>query len=459
MPRLLDAQFRERARLHPIRVSLDLRLTPLSTAEMLLAPDDADISARDLVELFDQQGSAGFFRVSEVETEPGFRRTVRLEHSLCTLSDGIVNTLSFTGTVRDCLSALLAHQPVSLWTLGDCDVSDELTVLFTCGCEDLLTAVLRLLSLLPDSYALAFEQSAAQWVLHLRALSDADTCEGRLSRNLSSVAIRMDATTLCTRLYPFGAGQGTERVSLLPLTGTEYLESDAVSLWGVVGKTFTSSAIYDAVTLQDVAARYLERHREPTVSVAAQAVDLSAATGEDADSFRLGQMCRLTLPEHAAVLHERIIAVEEPDVYGAPGLVKLTLCNRIRDLSDEIGALLRESTADKLLGGRVSEVVDDNRATGTVASPIVHYFTMSDWAALLDVRFSFTPDDGVSVTDVRIDDTYVPDTVWASGSFSGLAYLSRDALGLPSVGTHRFILYPDSGDVGSRVVMKVIEAA
>ena len=36
LPRLLDANLQETARLHPLRLSVDLRLDPLSTAEMVL---------------------------------------------------------------------------------------------------------------------------------------------------------------------------------------------------------------------------------------------------------------------------------------------------------------------------------------------------------------------------------------------------------------------------------------
>lgn len=463
LPRLLDASLHERARLMPIRLSLELRLNPLSTAEMCLTCEDADVSVRDFVELYDEHGSVGIFRISEVETRLGQHRSVFLEHSLCTLEDSVVQSLTYTGTVSGCLERLLDAQGVTRWTLGDCDVPADMTLLFTCGCENILSALVRLLSMLPSGYVFETEQSGSQWLLHLHALSDTDACEGRLTRNLLDVRIDEDAGGVCTRVYPFGAGQGTDRITLQPLLGQAYLQSDAADVWGVVSRTFTAPAIYDAVTLRDVATLYLERHREPTVAITAKALDLSAATGEDADSFRLGRMCRLALPDQGLALHERVVAIVKPDVYGAPGQVTVTLSNHIRDMSDEIAALLREVTAEKLLGGQVNEVVSKNRAEGSYASPIVHYFTIESWAALLDARFAFTPDSGVSVTDLAIDDTYVPDAVWQSGSFSGLKYLKRDALGLPTTGRHSFTLHPAAGAIGttgavaSTITMKVIQ--
>lgn len=462
LPRLLDAQGRERTRLQPTRLALDLHLTPPSAAEMTLAADDADLSVRDFVELYDEQGSAGIFRVEELQQQPGLTRTAYLQHSVCTLADAMVPSMTFTGSVRDCLTQLLAHQEDGRWVLGDVDMPEDLTVCFVSVCEDVLTAVLRLLSLLTAEYALDFDQRVTPWLLHLRRLPEDAACEGRLHRNLSSVAITVDAGDLCTRVYPFGAGQGGERVSLRPLLGCDYLESDAASLWGVVSRSFTAPAIYDAATLRDVAQRYLQQHAVPAVSMSVKAVDLSALTGESLDAFRLGAMCRIALED--AVYHERIIQVEKPDVYGSPGLTRLTLSSRLRDTSDEIAALLHDVTADRLVGGRVEEIAGDNYAEGTANAPVVHYFTLKDWRALLDVRVSWQVGSGVTMRELRVDGAVIPKAVWQGGEFSALIHLSRSDLGQPAPGTHYISFYPSDGEGGmsgvrSTVTMKIIQNA
>ena len=372
LPRLLAADGTERCRLAPARLAFDLSLTPLSSAEMTLPDGEPDIAVRDLVELYDENGSAGVFRVSEIECRPGLTRLVRLEHGLCTLADGVFPATAFSGSAREALTALLAHQPEAIWALGDVALPDDVIVIFTCGCQNLLSALMDLLALLPDGLMLDFDQQSLPWTLHLREMSDADACEGRLSRNLTNLTMVTDGSDICTRVYPFGAGQGTERISLQPLTGQTYLDSDAVSAWGMIAHTFTAPSIFDSPTLLAVAEKYLERHSAPMVSLTATGVDLSAATGEPADCFRLGQLCRLTLPEKGVTLHERIIAIRKPDVISAPGQVTLTLSNRISDTSDEIADLLREVTASRVIGGRITDVRDDNRASGTSTSVIAH---------------------------------------------------------------------------------------
>lgn len=457
LPRLLSPDGTERCRLSPARLRLEMTLQPLSTAEMTLAADGPAVHVRDLVELYSPTGSAGIFRVTEIEDQPGQTRLVRLEHSLVTLADGVVPAMSITGTAREVMNALLNHQPEIRWSLGEIAVPDTATVLFTCGCQNLLTAFLQLVELLPDGLMLTFDHSTRPWTLHLKDMGDADACEGRLSRNLSSMRIVKDASALCTRVYPYGAGQGADRISLTPLTGQEHLDSPAMTEWGCIARTFTAGSIFDTPTLLAVAEKYLDRHSAPAVSITADAVDLSPVTGETADSFRLGRLCRLALPDVPLLMNERIIAITHPDVIGQPGRVTLTLCNRISDASDEIADLLREVTASRVIGGRVTDITVHNRAEGTSASPIVHYFRVEDWAAVLSCTMTFDADDGVRVVGVRVDGNAVSDLVYHDGRFDALPYLRRDDLGVIDVGRHYLSIYPDQGAVNTTVTMKVIE--
>lgn len=457
LPRLLAADGTERCRLAPSHLRLDLSLTPLSTAEMTLPAASPNVQVRDLIELYGPGGSAGVFRVTETALKPGLTCVVRLEHTLATLADGVVPAMTFTGTARDALSALLAHQPEPLWTLGEVAMPGDATVLFTCGCQNLLSALMQLVDMLPDTLMPAFDHTTQPWTLHLREMGDGDACEGRLRRNLSEVSVLTDASDLCTRVYPFGAGQGTERISLTPLTGQAFLDASDMDAHGCIARTFTTDSIFDAPTLLAVAEKYLQRHSEPAISIIADALDLSAITGEDADSFRLGRLCRLALPDHGLTLQGRVIALTHPDVIGQPGRVTLTLSNRQRDASDEIAALLQEVTASRIIGGRISDVRTSSRAQGSAASPIEHYFRVEDWAAVLACRVAFDADDGVQVVGVSVDGSALDEDVFSGGAFDALPYLQRDALGLVTTGRHTLAIFPDNGAVNSTVTLKVIE--
>ena len=212
-------------------------------------------------------------------------------------------------------------------------------------------------------------------------------------------------------------------------------------------------------TLKAVAEKYLERHGEPAVSVVMNAADLSAVTGAEADSFRIGRMCRLALPDHDVVMHERVVALHKPDVISRPGQVRVTLSSRLNDASDEIAAMLREVMASQIIGGRVSSITTHSRAAGTSVSRIEHYFRVeAGWASVLGALAAFDPDDGVSVVQIQVDNATVPQSVWKSGAFDLLPYLRRDALGLIASGRHTLSIYPDNGAVNSTMTLRVIES-
>ena len=135
----------------------------------------------------------------------------------------------------------------------------------------------------------------------------------------------------------------------------------------------------------------------------------------------------------------------------------MTLSNRRPDASDEIADLLREVTASRVIGGRVSDVTTHSRANGTSTSPIEHYFRVEDWAAVLSCLVTFDADDGVRVTAVTVDNNTVSDLVYHDGAFDALPYLRRDDLGVITKGRHTLALFPDSGAVNSTVTLKVIE--
>lgn len=463
-PRLLSADLSEQARLAPVKLSLTLQLTPLSTAEMVLPDDAPEVALRDLIELFDENGSAGIFRVMQVSKTLGRTRTLLMEHALCTLRDTVIPTQGFTGGVAECLALLLEQQDVPRWTLGDVEAAEDLTVIFATEYTDLLSAVEALVGMLPEGYALAFDQTASPWQLHLRQLTDAPDCEGRISRNLQSVRIDKDSSRLCTRVYPFGTELEEGRINLAAMTGSDHIDSEAVETLGVISRTFQSDLVFDVPTLQSVAQLYLDRHAQPETTVVLSAKELSLITGESLDRFLPGKLCRLCLPEHGLTLTERIISVVKPDVYASPGQAVVTLSNRLKLQTEaaELDELVRQVTAGKLLGGSVTEITSTGRAYGTFTSPVVHYFTIEDWPALLDVYVTVQPDSGATIRSVRVDSTLLDSDVWKSRAFSAMPYLAHDELGQIARGEHFVSIQPygdsadDSVGVSSTVTLTVI---
>ena len=463
-PRLLSADLTERARLAPVKLSLHLTLAPTSTAEMVLPDDAPEVTLRDLIELHDENGSTGIFRVTQISRTLSRTRTIRLEHSLCTLRDTVIPAQGFVSGVAECLSTLLSQQDDPHWTLGDVETPEDLTVIFATEYANLLDAVSTLIGMLPEGYALAFDQTVFPWLLHLRRLTEIPDCEGRVRRNLQSVRIETDSSRLCTRVYPFGAELEEGRISLMPLTGSDHENSAVQEQLGVISRTFESDLVFDVPTLQAVAQRYLERHAQPETTIVLSAAELSLITGVELDRFLPGKLCRLCLPEIGLTLMERVIAVDKPDVYAAPGQAVVTLSNQLKQQTDaaELDEIVRQVIAGKLLGGSLTEIVSKGRAYGTFTSPVVHTFNVEDWGALLDVRVEVQPDGGGSIRSIRVDATLLDSEVWKGRSFSAMPYLRHDELGQIARGEHVISFQPygdsaeDSVGVSSTVTLTVI---
>ena len=330
LPRLMDSQLNELCRLEPTHLSIQLNMS-LSTATMTLPPQSPQVTTGQFMELYTQQGSAGIFRVQQVERDWNTATRISLTHALVTLAD---TTIPGTGETRTLPAALLftqllAHQ--SLWQPGDVEVPAD--VLFTFRAQDanLLESLTDLMAELPD-YRLDFDQSALPWKLHLRALSDACTTECRLTRNLRSLTIETDRSELCTRLY---------------LPGVEApLEADTIAQWGVVSRSLDASSDLTTEELTRRGQRYLDLHKDPQVTVTMDATDLYDLTGAALDSFHLGFPCRVCLPE-GETLTQRIVSLTWPDVYGAPEQVRVTLANRSSNASTVLAGLIVDTTQVK----------------------------------------------------------------------------------------------------------------
>ena len=325
LPRLLDANdtvhpFSEITRLHPSRLSVSIKRTPLSSADMELTGEDVPV--RSFAELYTIHGSAGIYRAAQVETDYADDSSrVAWEHGICTLGDVIYTEKEEQSkSVTDMLNTLLGLQGErTYWTVGRVETGD--TVTLTPNGQTVLDLLLTMMEQLPD-YMLAFDQSTFPWELSVVKKPQEITAEGRLSRNLSSVRVQYDDSELCTRVYANGLENG-------------YMDSDNVATYGLVEHSLTLSEDIEQAEAETIASRYLEKRDTPAVAIEIDAVDLSLATGEALDAFTISKRFRLALPAYGQTFEEDIIGIEYADVYGEPERVTLELANEIADINEK----------------------------------------------------------------------------------------------------------------------------
>ena len=323
-PRLLDGSLNEMARLQPSRLSVTENLTPLSTAELTLPMSEATPVVRQFVELYDQNGSMGIYRVAAARTDYGQMQTVSLEHGICTLEDCTApEEAELSGSMRAILATILSWQHDVWWQLGDVDVPGIFAL--SAGNQIALQALIDAAAL-GYGYALAFDQTTSPWTLHLRALPAEVTSECRLARNVSSVGIAWDESELCTRVTS-------------PLLPGGYMDGPTAGEWGVISRPLDVTEDATAEAAAQLAAEYLDAHKDPRISVEIDALELGALTGEPYDSFALGGLCLVALPDWGVTAIERIVSAYRPDVYGAPEEVQLTLSTMVRSTQASLAGL------------------------------------------------------------------------------------------------------------------------
>ena len=458
LPRLLGPDMHEKARLHCVSLSVTENIDPLSTADMTLPSNAPDVDVDDFVEIFTPYGSAGVYRVYQTNESVLKNRKCAMRHGIVTLADDIVTEgNAIVAPVAQVFASLFAMQSSPLWVMGECDVPGDLEIVLERNHQSALHAFTDLTAKLPDGYAWQFDQISLPWRAHLRAMPEEEVCEFRMARDITGMTIHVDRDSQCTRVYAFGAGEGDERIGLTNLIGTPYL--DAAGTDKIIAKTITNEAVFDALTLRSVAEKYLERHKDPTVSIEVDAANIYRQTGLTIDKFHLGKVCRVPLPSLGRTIREKVISIRWKDLIKTPDAVTATLANRLRKVSDEMADLMREATNSKLIGGTLQSVTTEYRNDSvTQTDALVHYFDITGYGNTLAVLVEYSP---AGQCALNVDSqVYIPDEETESGKLDILRYLKSDGNGVPIVGRH-YVTYFAKGldytNVYSKVTVKSIE--
>lgn len=358
LPRLLGTNGRTFQRvIHPLKVSIDENIVPLSTASIQLQEGDS-IPARSYVELFNIQGSAGIYRVRSPQNSYGDDIAyAELEHAIVEVGDYLVrhsyNSMMGASTA---ISTIWSHYRGDKWQLGSSyQEFGTNAVAVQANYDTVLQSIISIVDQIPDCF-LTFDFSTTPWTLGFSKSNGTPSAEGRLSRNVASARISYDDSELCTKAY--------YEVSKTASDGTittewRYVDADTQSTYGIIerevqtGGDFTDAEALRAVDL------YLRKHKKPKISIEIDGVALHAVTGESFDKFVLGKMFRLSLPDYNTTVEQCITALSWEDVYGAPYSVSIVLA----DQEDTTVTYLHDSAVSgggsAVVGGGGSKKQDD----------------------------------------------------------------------------------------------------
>lgn len=337
LPRIVGSNLE----VHPISLSINLDITPLSTASMRL-PKNENLPSRGYVELFTPIGSAGVFRVRSPEDAYGDDMTsAHLEHAISEVGDYLVRTeISEMMAATTAMQTIFGHYRGSMWQLGSVSALGSGNVAVQCNYDRVLDAMLSILKQKP-SCMMTFDFSTSPWTVGFANKGTSVSAEGRLSRNVRSAKIITDDTELCTRIYFMIPSTDEEGE---PTSVWTSVDADTKSTYGIVERELQGGFDYTESEARTAANEYLRQHKHPRVTIEIDAEELSSITGETFDKFTIGKLMRLALPDYNTTVTENITGLSWQDVFNAPNdlIVRLgdeedTMVNFLHDVDTNGG--------------------------------------------------------------------------------------------------------------------------
>ena len=358
-------QLVESHRLNPLGpLNLTLNMLPLHRASMTLPETEAVLKMHDFVELYNQNGSAGIFRVTSITNTYRKTRLIELSHGLDVFSDSCFDSIeTFSGTVQGFLQKIINAQTQTvgtnkLWTLGTCEDTRPWTKEIK---YDNLLECLTEIARTEEDYVFTFSQNTLPWTLNFVARNNTVMSEFRLSRNIENCQVTFDDSDLCTRLHLSVTTESTESVTdddgNVHIAGKKteegyytYNDTSAQTQWGVVAKTagVLRSEVPTETDLQTWVNAYFSRHNTPSLQITIGGVELHALTGVSIDEAYIGRICQVALPTYSTYFRERIVSVNYPDALRTPSYVKVSLANKRQTAEDSFSEI--RHTASKAGG-------------------------------------------------------------------------------------------------------------
>lgn len=309
-------------------------------------PKNAICQAHNMVRVPDGVRDLGLYRIvgmpTSEETAQGGVKTYSLEHVMATLLDDVLFGYHEIGgpgvDTAQVIRYILDRQTTRRWVLGVCEYADQFAYKFE-NCT-LLSALLSLGNVLTDEYTWDFDTSTTPWTVNLRRADTSPGCGIHYMRNMVEIEKTMDATTLVTRLYLLGYGEGVNQLTIREANnGLPYIDADTVSVWGIKSSVYADTRIEDAATLKARGLNVLDRYKNPYISYTASAIDLTRLTGQEWDKHMPGKLVRVMDSEHGINFTARIVNISKENVRGRPSEIEITIANAPRDAADSINTL------------------------------------------------------------------------------------------------------------------------
>lgn len=351
---------------------------------------------------------AGFFRIIGYEAEHignGILCRYTVEHVLATMNDSIIPEDITLSASPASFARILSYQSGSnLWQIGNTpDVSyypdTSATVTITAG-----TTVLAALMGLPSAFLSAsyqytweYNTTATPWTVSLKPLSAAERSGFITGRNLTGVTETVDASTIVTKLYMYGAEGNTAN-------GTFVTNDSAVAQYGERTAMLTMTEITDANALRLEARRQLRILSKPDRTWTVDAVELYEFTGQRWDLAMPGDLAQVWDGEAGLFVAGQITSVTVDDALH-PGSISVTISSRVKDTTSVTANMAAQ------LANPTANVADGSITTQKLADFAVDTAKIDDaaitTAKIMDASITTAKIAEAAITTATIDDAAI----------------------------------------------------
>lgn len=285
--------------------------------------------------------------------------TYECEHVLSMLLGSVLfqyhQTTNFTTT--EVLQYLLNQQNISHWQLGAVAFTRYFD--YSWENENLLSALLSIPEPFDQAHEWTYDTTSYPWTLNLIAAETVASTRIIEGYNLTGFTVEENPNSLWNRIYPLGAGEGVNQLGIASINGgVPYIEDTAsIASYGLYETVWADKRYESPETLLAAAQSLLTQWAEPIVTWEASALDVSGATGIEADKLRMGKVCRVQLANYGN-FDLRILKETKSDITGAPESISLKLGNLGADLGTTATDIAKKQLVNQLYSQGATNILN-----------------------------------------------------------------------------------------------------
>lgn len=329
-------------------IGYEMPLNELWTARFSLPADDPkNIYCQPFhyVEIYDGRERIELFRImpSTLTRNTLGDIVYQCEHVLATLLDDVLFKYHQIGNIGvgtvTVLRYILDRQLEKRWQLGTCDFDRRFE--YKWENENLLAALFSVPQPFNEDYRWEFDTTGNTWRLNLKRLPTEFKADITYKKNMTEIQKEVDPTTIVTRLYCLGYGEGDNQLGIESVNGgIPYLESNGqTTTWGIKSSILVDRRFESPETLKAYGQALLDQLKHPYKSYTASAVDLYRKSPEKYEKFFPGDVVRIIDKEDGIIEDLPIVRVSKSDITGSPGDVQIEIANKSRDIAGSISEL------------------------------------------------------------------------------------------------------------------------